>query len=124
MDLSNIVAVGRTVDILHPKTKEPVGLKVDLLPDTDEKVEAARRKIQNRRLASRSIKVTAEQMDAEGIELLSAAITGWEWCGELTFRGEKPECTPENVRRVLKALPWVKKQIDEESGYTEAFFEG
>ena len=123
MDISEIAPQARAFDILHPGNGEPIGLKVTLLPMTDEKVESARRKIQNRRLSSRSTKVTADQLDTEGLELLCASVGGWEWVGEATFKGEQPECTPENVRRVLKEAKWIKDQIDREAGYTEAFFE-
>ena len=121
MDISAISANERTIDILHPATGEPTGLKVTLLPGTDEKVESARRKITNRRLQSRSQKITAEQLEAEGMELLLASVSGWEW-GEATLGGEQPEFSADNVRRVLKQHKWIRDQIDREAGYSEAFF--
>lgn len=123
MDIFDIQANSRTIDIVHPVTQEPTGLKVTLLPRSDAKVEAAQRKISNRRLASRSTKVTAESLEADGLELLIAHVESWEWTGSATFQGKKIECTPENVRLVLKSASWIKEQIDREAGSSEAFFE-
>lgn len=122
MDISNIVANSRTIDILHPATGAPTGLKITLLPRTDEKVERAQRAILNRRLSSRKANVTAEQVEAEGIELLIAGIEDWEWGGDAKFEGDKPEFTPEIARKVLNTAKWIKAQIDREAGYEEAFF--
>lgn len=123
MDIFDIAPQSRTIEILHPATSEPTGLKVSLLPMSDDKIESVRRKQLNRRLNSRNTKVTAEQLEAESMELLIASITGWEWSGTASFQGEKPEFTPDNVRRVMKAAKWVRDQIDREAGYAEAFFE-
>lgn len=121
-DISTIVAAARTVDIKHPATAEPIGLKVTVLPDSDPKVKAARRKWLNERL-QRGMKVTAEKLEAQQLSIIEAAVSGWEWEGELTFHGEKPAFTDGNLRKVLKELPWIKSQLDEELGDEAAFFQ-
>lgn len=122
MDISSITAAERVVDIKHPATAEPIGLKVTLLPDTDPKVKAARRKFLNERL-QRGMKVTAEKLEAQQLSIIEAAVGGWEWLGDLTFHGEKPDFTEANLRKVLKELSWVKSQLDEELGDDAAFFQ-
>lgn len=121
-DISSIVAAPRTVDIKHPATGEPIGLKVTLRPDSSDEVQAAKRKLINERL-QRDVKVTAERLENNRNLLLESAVSGWEWEGDLTFDGSKPEFTSANLRKVLKKLHWVRDQIDAELGNDAAFFE-
>lgn len=122
-DISTIVAAARTVDIKHPASGEPVGLKVTLQPDSDPKVKAARRRWLNERLQRGNSKVTAEKLEAQALAVIEAAVTAWDWEGDLTFRGEKPEFNAANLRKVLKELPWVQNQIEAEFGDDAAFFQ-
>ncbi|OUL17027.1 hypothetical protein B0X78_02440 [bacterium AM6] len=121
-DLSNIVAAERRLEILHPATQEPVGLVLILLPDTHPQVKAAARKSINDRINSRG-KVTAEQIEANRITMLAASLGGWDWQGASTFHREKPEFEEQNVRMVLKELPWVAEQVDAALGERAEFFQ-
>lgn len=121
-DISSIVPNERTIDIKHPATSEHIGLKITLLPASSAPVLAAQRKMINERL-QRDVKATAERMDANRLALIEAAVAGWTWEGDLTFEGKKPEFTPENLRKVLKKLTWLRDQIDQELGNDAAFFE-
>lgn len=122
MDISTIVAAERAVDIKHPANGEPIGLRITLRPDTDPAVVAARRRFLNERLARRG-KITAEKLEQQQNVVIAAAVAGWEWKGELTFEGSKPEFSETNLLKVLKKLPWVREQIDEELGDAAAFFQ-
>jgi hypothetical protein len=122
MDISSITAAERTVDIKHPATGEPLGLKITVLPESDAKVQTARRKWLDERL-QRGKKVTAAKVEAGQLLLIESAVSGWSWESELTFHGEKPEFTDANLRKVLKELSWVKTQLDEELGDEAAFFQ-
>lgn len=122
-DLSTIVATERTIDIKHPRTGQPVGLRITLLPNSHPNVRAASRKALNERLTNRN-KATAERIESVRMDLLVAAIDGWEWRGDLTFRGNKPEAEPAAIREVLAALPWVADQLDNEMGDQTEFFRG
>lgn len=124
MDISSIAPNERVIDIVHPATEEPIGLKITLLPSSHENVKKVQRHQQNRRLQSRKFNVTAEQLEAQGLELLVAAISGWEWSGDANFEGEVPEFNAENVRRVLKKADWIRDQVDKELANDAAFFEG
>lgn len=123
MDITSIAASERPVEINHPGTGEPIGLRVTLRPESDPAVEAVRRKWLNEKLQRRSGRMTAERLEELQLALISAAATGWEWDGELTFNGDKPEFNPANLRKVLRALPWVKSQLDEALGDEAAFFQ-
>lgn len=110
-ELTNIVAAERRLDIVHPATEEPVGLVLLLLPDSHPQVKAAARKSLNESISRRN-KATAEQIEANRISMLCASIGGWEWQGELTFHGDKPEFNQQALQQLLKELPWVGEQVD------------
>lgn len=120
-DLSLIVATQRHIDIKHPATDEPVGLVITILPDSHPQVRAASRKATNDRMLSRG-KVTAEKLEAGRLDLLVASVGGWEWQGELTFHGEKPEFSEKALRALFKELPWVSDQVDMALGDRAEFF--
>ncbi|WNB79638.1 MULTISPECIES: hypothetical protein [unclassified Stenotrophomonas] len=110
-ELTNIVAAERRLDIVHPANQEPVGLVLILLPDSHPQVKTAARKSINDRINYRG-KLGAEQIEASRIGMLCASIGGWEWKGELTFHGEKPEFNQHALQQLLKELPWVGEQVD------------
>lgn|SRR5690606_35597947 len=122
MDISNIVATPRIVDIKHPATGAPIGLKITLLPSSAEPVVAAQRRLLNERL-QRHTKATAERLEQNGLALLEAAVSDWKWEGDLTFKGEKPPFNAVNLRKVITELPWIREQLDTELGNDAAFFE-
>ena len=78
MDLSTLQPVARTIDLKHPATDENIGIRVTLLPDSDPKVKAVRRKRMDANLASRRQKFTSVQLENFTTDLLVAAIAGWE----------------------------------------------
>ncbi|WP_420465623.1 hypothetical protein [Panacagrimonas sp.] len=125
MDLSTEFkpVAARDVFIKHPVTDEPTGLVFMLRPMTDPKVKAAKHRITNSRLQSRKGKITSEQMESQGVELMIAAIEGWRWEGAATWGGKKPEFTEQNLRDVIKNDE-IRKQIDAELGDDAAFFKG
>lgn len=120
-DISTIVATARDIDIKHPVTDQPLGLTITLLPDTHPKVRAAARKALNDRMSGKG-KITAEQIEENQLALLCASVFGWDWQGDLSFHGDKPEFTDANLRKVLKELSWVKEQIDAELVNRTEFF--
>lgn len=123
MDISSYTATTREVVITSPKDAEPIGLTIRLRPTTSPEVTRVKRAHTNEILKSRG-KATAEKIEANGLDILVAATESWEWAGDLSFHGEKPEATPENIRRVYKELPWARQQIDDALGDEAAFFRG
>ncbi|QTK36150.1 hypothetical protein [Xanthomonas citri] len=120
-ELTTIVAAERAIDIKHPATEVPVGLRITLLPDTHPKVREASRKALDDRLQGKG-KVTAAKMEQGRTDMLVASVGAWEWQGDLTFHGAKPPLTDESVRKVLKELPWIGDQLEVELGNRAEFF--
>lgn len=125
MDLADIKPVERVIDILHPSTGEKIGVSVTVLSINDEKMAAAKRRIQNKKLEldRRGKTFKADDLEENEMELLTTAITGWNWEGDVDFHGEKPAFNEKNVKAVLKELTWFKQQIMEAVGDEKAFFQ-
>jgi len=121
MDLSNIKAAERVLEIMHPATGEATGVKLMLRPPTDPKVDAVRRRLINSMLAKKTQKQTADSMEADSIALLSATVADIEFTGDALWNGEKPAFSAALVKEMLSVV-WLRKQVDEAVGDTEAFF--
>ena len=125
MDLANLKPVERMIDILHPSTGEKIGVSVTVLSINDEKMAAAKRRIQNKKLEldRRGKTFKVDDLEENEMELLTTAITGWNWEGDVDFHGEKPAFNEKIVKAVLKELTWFKQQIMEAVGDEKAFFQ-
>lgn len=123
MDLSTISPITREIKILHPKTDQPTGLVIHLLPPSNKKVKAARDLAiqENIQAARRRITQSDADKEASAIKQLAPAVESWEWTGDAQFRGEKPAFNDANLCAVLK-IEWIRNQIDKELGDDAAFF--
>lgn len=124
MDISSIKPAERLIEIVHPGTEEPLGIKVSLVSLSDERTAKVRRKIQDERirLEMRRQFFKAEDIEENEDTLLFNAMTGWHWEGDVTFEGQKPDFNVANVKKVFKHFPWFKQQIMEAVGEEKAFF--
>ena len=116
---------GAAITIRHPKTNLPLGITITVCGTDSETYKKIQRKQLNRRLElsqrsrNKQLAMTAEEIEAESMDVIVACTRSWA-------TGERPEiefntdewlpCTPENVRRVYEALPWMKEQVDQEIG--------
>lgn len=126
MDISVIKSSERIIEILHPASKEPLGIRVTLMSLDDERMKKIKRSILDRRLhlEARAKHFKAEEIEDNRNALIFSAMTGWEFYGEdATFKGEKPVFNRKNVYAVFDELEWFRDQLDEEIGDTKAFFD-
>lgn len=129
MDFSELKPAERIIDILHPKTKQPTGIKVTVLSMEDDRVKKVKRKIldERLRLEARGKNFKSDDIEENKMTLMFALVTGWEWGknaeGEEAFFGkEKPTFNLAKFREVLDALPWFSNQIQEAVSDDESFF--
>jgi len=138
MDIASIKPSERMVEIVHPKTEKPIGIRVSVMSMTDERMKKIRRAIQNEklRLDARGKNFKAEDVEANQNDLLFSAMTGWQWYNptgekndkdfdadaDATFHGKKPEFTKQNVIAVLTELEWIADQISAAISDEKAFF--
>lgn len=118
MDLSTLVPVERTVDVLHPKTGQPTGLKLRIAHESDPRVMEATRKIFD------EARKSGASVDPErGTKLTMAHVVGWEWTGDATFNGKKPAFSADAMAEVCK-IPPVATAIFKAIGDDAGFYEG
>jgi hypothetical protein len=124
MDISNLKSSTRTIEILHPATKENIGIRVELVSFDDDRVAQQRRRYNNYRLQQeqRGKIVKAEELETYNNEMLAAAIVSWEWY-DANFHGEVPALNHINAMKVFKELSWFRDQISEVVLDAESFFQ-
>jgi hypothetical protein len=138
MDIGNIKPIERTIEIAHPGTGGPLGVRVRVMSIEDERLKKIKREITDDRfkLESKNKSLKTEDVERNGNRLLFSATLGWEWynpTGEEgdegydadampTFNGEVPDYNQKNFMAVIRELPWFADQIREEIDETKAFF--
>jgi hypothetical protein len=123
MDILSLTPNTITVDLKHPGSDQPIGVKVELQSLESDEVKAVERSLKNRALKSGRNNVTAEKIDDNTVAILSAAIVGWEFAdGASLGDDKKPACNAANKRKLLQ-VPALAKQIDNALGNEAAFFE-
>ena len=137
-DIAAITPQERFIDILHPVTEKPVGLRVGIMSISDPRMKRIKRKIQDEklRLEARGKNFKSADIEENSNSLIVSAMTFWEWYNptgkkddegfdpeqDLTFKGKKPEFNEKNATEVLQELSWVADQISEEISNEKAFF--
>lgn len=124
MDLNSLLQPMETeVEILHPVTNKPTGIKVVLLSRYHPDIKAMVRKIQDTRMAQarRNKPMDAATIEDETLEVLAASVKSWQG---LDRDGEALACTRENVLDLLRnpGYQWMRRQIDESLGNDALFF--
>lgn len=138
-DIAAIKPIDREVEILHPKTREPLGIAVTMVSLDDDRMTKLRRRIQDERirLEARGKQFKSEDIENNTSALLFGASTGWRWYNPTgnegdkdydaskmpSFNGEVPQFNPRNFDAVITALPWFKSQLMEAASETESFFD-
>jgi len=103
---------GVEVVLRHPVTDEPLDIKVTVVGSDSKRYKAASHRVQNRSLSRGRGKITAERLEANGLEILSECVLDWENVEDSELFDEVPKCNKENVLKFLKKHTWAKEQID------------
>lgn len=85
-------------------------LTLTLLGADSAQYRKAQQKNLNRRLAKRSVKVTAEELDAEALDILAASTVAWS--GFNDGDGQPVPCNPANALVLYKTYPAIREQAD------------
>lgn len=137
LDTSKSADAGVAVEILHPVTRVPLGVRILVFGTDSEIYRSHLRRRQNRTMErakrGRGQAVTAEELENESTDLLVACTKGWE-ADVVEGDGEEKTvttvaaipfgaegllpCTPENVRRIYAhpGFRWLREQVDAEIG--------
>lgn len=104
---------GIEVDIKHPDTGEPIGLKILVAGPDSERQRKARQKMLNARIrARRMTPLTAAEQEVETAKILAESTISWEWSNGLSFNGSVPDLDVETAASLYKKLPFVREQVD------------
>lgn len=131
VDIGTLVAiVGVPFEITHPGTGREMGLRLFLQAIESEAVKPVTRRIENERLKlerTRKGGFNADQLRQNGIDIITACVTGWEWYQDADgnpggFAGEQLAFTPVNVKTVI-AVDWLRTQLDRELMDESRFFQ-
>lgn len=116
LDTVSLAEAGAVMQVRHPVTDAPLAtadghaLTLTLAGRDSERYRRLERAATNRRLKSaRRGTVTAEEIEAEALDMLVGCTLAWSG---IVIDGQALDCTPENVRRAYTRLPWLREQAD------------
>lgn len=122
IDILQIIPQTIKVELLHPATGNPLGIKVECQSYQSEAVRQVQRMIQNKQLRSGRNNYTAEKSEADSRLILAAAIVNWEWPENISLGSiTAPSCTSE-TKEILVSQPWAFQQLDQRISDESAFF--
>lgn len=112
MDLGAIALNSATIEILHPATREPVGVRVVLRSRHSDEIKAVERKYQQKVLRSGRGELNVKDIEAQALDMLVAAVENWEWSKEAKWDEKTP--TIGDVKTILadKRAAFIRDQID------------
>jgi hypothetical protein len=126
LDTTTAAEAGADLHLLHPVTGDPL---VDDVTGDDVVLTLAGmdspryrdhvRKITNKRMAQRRQKLSAEDVEADGLDLIVAMTLGWR---NIELDGKPLACTPANARILYERAPWAREQADAFIGDRAHFF--
>lgn len=122
MDFSKVTYGERVIDILDPLEDCPSGIKLTVVCSEDKAVQKLLRKFidERNRYAAKGKVMPDEVNDEYDVKLIQTSITAWSWGKhpktkeECTWRGEKPDLNPKNLKDILENFPTFKRQVLEE----------
>jgi hypothetical protein len=133
MDLATLDTVkgageGAVMEVLHPgdgtvlKDDNGQPITITLMGADSEKAKKRQRMEINKRLKNgRNSKITAEEMEENGVNLLALCTLSWSG---IKLDGRLLECSTENAAMVYQRSPWLKEQVDTFVGDRSNFLKG
>lgn len=112
LNISENAEHGVDMTLRHPVTDEPLDIVLTVVGSDSKRYKRASHKVQNRVIGQRRNKMTAEKLEANGMEILSACVVEWQNVEDSDLFDKKPKCTPENVLLFLNKHTWAKEQVD------------
>jgi hypothetical protein len=126
LEIASASDEGTRMEIYHPVTEQSfdppvyvwvVGVDSDLWRKNSLALQNKRIKKMQKGGRLR-INATAEEMDADGLELLAKCTTNWE---NVEWEGKFLPCTYDNVRMVYQKFPWFREAVDAFMGDRQNF---
>lgn len=111
LDSKSACEDGAEMELLHPRTKQPLGAFITLRGKDSPSLRAYISRQQNDRLEKirRGKAINVEQQEKDNINLLAQATTGWRGMVE---DGEELPFSVSEAARVYAEFPWIEEQAD------------
>ncbi len=111
---------GFALTLTHPKSGEPLPAKITVLGAESDAYRSKQREFLRRSAdrvnRTRKLVVSPEELEAEALELLVTATTGWDW-GGMTLGGQPaPVFTHDAARQIYTRFGWIREQVDQAVG--------
>lgn len=114
MEISGLVSTETLfeLDVEHPKTGKPVGIKIMLRSAGSEEAMAVVRKQTDTLLAKQQRRklVDAEQVEENELDQAVSYVASWDW-GSNTYEGKKPGDDAASVKAILRKEGWIYAQV-------------
>lgn len=105
---------GVELKIKHPVSQEPIGLTLRVAGYESDAVKKVQRRQTNERLKMQRKKVTAEEIERSGREVVVAAVMSWQGDADFELDGAPlPEFSKEAVEAIVRRFPFIGTQIDD-----------
>lgn len=146
LDTSTASDKGASIPIVHPVTKEPVGINIHILGRHSSTFRELVRERINKRVKAEAMAArrgkplepkTAEEAEREAVEMLMACTTGWETeifhidekgnrvidkvVPTIKFGEQRLEFSPANAATVYTKILPIREQVDDAIGDLENF---
>lgn len=109
-DLTKTQDDGVDVEILHPATAEPIGMVIRVAGPDSARQKKARTAVNNARLQmSRNKRLTASELEADGLKIVVASIISWDGVEE---NGQTVGLSTESATDILTRYPFILEQIN------------
>jgi hypothetical protein len=110
---------GLDVEIVHPKTREPLGISIRIAgPDSKRQQDAVNRQIDARLRTQSAEPLTAEETRENNLRLLASSVITWSG---VVLDGKPLDSTIDNAVLVFRRFPFIKEQVDAKAGNRAAF---
>jgi len=116
MDLSKLNSEDEaTLEIVHPSTGEPLGIKITVAGIDSKIYREAQRKVSNKRLKQtfgRGVvnkTPTVEEFEAETVDILAKCTMSWQ---NIVWEEKELPCNYENAKMIYIKLIWLRDQVD------------
>lgn len=107
-DLTSLQESGAEIDITHPGTGEPLGIKMVIAGPDSKRQKAATSLIVSERAEMRLRKITAGRLEDEGLRIAASSILSWSGVME---NGKEVEYSPSAALSLLTRYPFIREQV-------------
>ncbi len=113
LDTAALCEQGAELELTHPATGAPLGVYLTLAGVDSKTWRKATAALAEKRLGKRG-KVSAEEVQAGGIEILAHCTLSWRSGVDPIVRigGEETPCNVDNARALYGRFPWIFEQAD------------